>query len=451
MSDFHLIFESIKSRLLNSSLTIFLTAFGVSIALLITQFSNHVQERLNKDGENVDIVVGAKGSPLQLILSSLYHIDIPTGNIPYNEAKKIMNHPQIKTAIPLALGDNWKGHRIVGTTSEYLKHYDAKLKEGRTWNKNFEVVVGSSVKLIVNNEFIGAHGLFDEGDFHQNNKYIVTGILNPTGTVLDRLIITSFESVIEIHNQNEGEHDHKEQKSMTKYNEEHTKHTEHGEHGEHGEHKDHGEHGEHKDHKDHEGNEIHHKNDYKENITEQDTSEITALLLVTNSPIANINLPRLINKQSLLQAAIPAVEMTRLTSILGLGSKSFGVLSFILITISALSIFSGLAASLENRMGDLAILRAIGYSKNRIFKIICFEGMILVTCGLIFGCLLGICIFKLFVQIINPLRISEASFVFNGEFFLIIVIVFFSGLIASISPALRASKIAVAKQLARNI
>jgi len=145
------------------------------------------------------------------------------------------------------------------------------------------------------------------------------------------------------------------------------------------------------------------------------------------------------------------VEMARLTSMLGLGSKSFAILSFILIVIASLSIFSGLAANLENRISDLAVLRAIGYAKNRIFKIICFEGTIITILGIFFGILIGFQTFNLFVQIVSPLKITQASFIFSLNFILLILSVFFSGIIASIFPAYRASKISVAKQLSRNI
>ena len=110
------------------------------------------------------------------------------------------------------------------------------------------------------------------------------------------------------------------------------------------------------------------KDDKKINkIDELGLPEITALLIKTKSPIANINLPRSINRESSLQAANPALEINRLTSIFGLGSKSFAILSLILILIAALNIFSGLASNLENRMGDLAVLRAVGYSKKKNF------------------------------------------------------------------------------------
>ena len=154
MSDLRFVLYSLKYRFLNSFLSIMLTAFGVSIALLISQFGNHIQNRINLDGQGIDIVVGAKGSPLQLILSSVYHIDIPTGNIAYSKVKKIMNNPQIEESIPLALGDNWRGFRIVGTTTNYIRHYDMSLSTGRYWDQNFEVVVGSSVNLDIGDEFM---------------------------------------------------------------------------------------------------------------------------------------------------------------------------------------------------------------------------------------------------------------------------------------------------------
>ena len=156
MNDINFIYYSLKSRWLNSSLSIFLTAFGLAIAIIVNQFSYHFDNRLKKDGKDIDIVIGAKGSPLQIVLSTVYHIDIPTGNISYNKVKKYLNSPQIEYSIPLALGDNWNGYRIVGTNYDYIKHYKGELEYGREWNKNFEIVAGSSVKIEINDEIKGA-------------------------------------------------------------------------------------------------------------------------------------------------------------------------------------------------------------------------------------------------------------------------------------------------------
>tara|TARA_B100000524_G_scaffold329454_1_gene214717 strand:- start:47 stop:1378 length:1332 start_codon:yes stop_codon:yes gene_type:complete len=443
MSDLRFVLYSLKYRFLNSFLSIMLTAFGVSIALLISQFGNHIQNRINLDGQGIDIVVGAKGSPLQLILSSVYHIDIPTGNIAYSQAKKIMNNPQIKESIPLALGDNWRGFRIVGTTTNYIRHYDMSLSTGRYWDQNFEVVVGSSVNLDIGDEFMGVHGLLEDGSSHEEHKYDVVGILKPSGTVLDRLILTSLNSVLDIHGlhkvDNSFEKNHEHQHDHEHHKEEHHDVHEH-------------DHDKEKHKSEDENHHKHSKNDKKTNKTnELGSSEITALLIKTKSPIANINLPRSINRESSLQAANPALEINRLISLFGIGSKSFAILSLILILIASLNIFSGLASNLENRMGDLAVLRAVGFSKKRIFKIIVLEGILVVLIGIILGILIGFLLFSILTHNIFTLQTTNASLIFNLDFILIILFVFFAGLIAAIFPAYRGSKISIANQLSRTI
>ena len=443
MSDLRFVLYSLKYRFLNSFLSIMLTAFGVSIALLISQFGNHIQNRINLDGQGIDIVVGAKGSPLQLILSSVYHIDIPTGNIAYSQAKKIMNNPQIEESIPLALGDNWRGFRIVGTTTNYIRHYDMSLSTGRYWDQNFEVVVGSSVNLDIGDEFMGVHGLLEDGSSHEEHKYNVVGILKPSGTVIDRLILTSLNSVLDIHGlhkvDNSFEKNHEHQHDHEHHKEEHHDVHEHG-------------HDKEKHKSEDENHHKHSKNDNETNkINELGSSEITALLIKTKSPIANINLPRSINRESSLQAANPALEINRLISLFGIGSKSFAILSLILILIASLNIFSGLASNLENRMGDLAVLRAVGFSKKRIFKIIVLEGILVVLIGILLGILIGFLLFSILTHNIFTLHTTNASLIFNLDFILIILFVFFAGLIAAIFPAYRGSKISIANQLSRTI
>ena len=443
MSDLRFVLYSLKYRFLNSFLSIMLTAFGVSIALLISQFGNHIQNRINLDGQGIDIVVGAKGSPLQLILSSVYHIDIPTGNIAYSQAKKIMSNPQIEESIPLALGDNWRGFRIVGTTTNYIRHYDMSLSTGRYWDQNFEVVVGSSVNLDIGDEFMGVHGLLEDGSSHEEHKYNVVGILKPSGTVIDRLILTSLNSVLDIHGlhkvDNSFEKNHEHQHDHEHHKEEHHDVHEH-------------DHDKEKHKNEDENHHKHSKNDKETNKTnELGSSEITALLIKTKSPIANINLPRSINRESSLQAANPALEINRLISLFGIGSKSFAILSLILILIASLNIFSGLASNLENRMGDLAVLRAVGFSKKRIFKIIVLEGILVVLIGIILGILIGFLLFSILTHNIFTLQTTNASLIFNLDFILIILFVFFAGLIAAIFPAYRGSKISIANQLSRTI
>ena len=453
MKDLNLVLLSLKSRLSSSILAVLLTTFGISISIILVQFENHIKTRLNNDGKKIDIVVGAKGSPLQIVLSSIYHIDLPTGNIPYSSLKTISEDPLVEKVIPLALGDNWKNYRIVGTTYEYLEHYGAELDKGRSWQKVFEVVAGSSVKINLNQEISGSHGLVDSNNRHDHGKYRVVGILKPTGTVLDRLLLTSLKSVLQIHGQDIEDNE--------KHHHEHDKH-EHDKHDNHGHEKHENEKHEHEKHEhekhEHQLNKNKHKTDNHDHNSEQKGSsvnnnqdfiepEITSLLITTKSPVANINLPRSINKQSQLQAANPAFEITRLSAMLGLGSKSFKLLSIIIILIAVLSIFTGLASNFENRLRDLAILRAIGYSKARVFKIISLEGIIIVIFGIIIGLCSSFLVFNLLVDIIAPLNNSNAKFNFSIDIVIIICLVFLAGLFAAFFPAYKGSKVSVAKQL----
>lgn len=420
MKDRYLVFAALLSRRLSSALCILLTALGVGLAIFLMQFGSHIQDRLSRDAQGIDIVVGAKGSPLQLVLSSVYHADIPTGNMPYDEAQRWMKHPHVKAAIPVALGDNWKGYRIVGTSPSYIDHYNAKLASGRIWNMPFEAVAGASTGLDLGQKFMGAHGLGADADghVHEHDSYQVVGVLEPTNTVLDRLILTSLDSVLLIHGLEGVE---------TEKSEAHAGHA-HNHHA-------------------HDGHHHGHYHDKKE----AGAPEITALLLSVKTPLATVNLPRTINKESGLQAASPSYEIMRLTSIMGIGSRTFMILSFILIAIAALSIFSGVAGSLDGRLNDLAVMRAIGYRRARIFKIVAMEGMILVFSGLALGFLAGTIGFIIARKTI----LSSAGNLFDipltGGMGWLALAVLISGLAASALPAWRAGRIDAAKLLSNRV
>ncbi len=115
---------------LSTALCISLLLFGVGIISLLLVIQNELEQKFERDLKNIDLVLGAKGSPLQLVLSAVYHLDSATGNIKLADARKIMESPQVKKAIPLAYGDSYKGYRILGTTTNYLKKYDAQLAQG---------------------------------------------------------------------------------------------------------------------------------------------------------------------------------------------------------------------------------------------------------------------------------------------------------------------------------
>src|SRR5258708_35345067 len=188
----------IRARALNASLNILLLGLGVGTIVVLLLFSRQFEQRLGRDAQGIDLVVGAKGIPLQLLLSSVYHVDIPTGNIPLQDAEKLKANPLIKATVPLALGDSYEGFRIVGTNHDYVSLYEGRTSAGRLWDKAFEAVLGSEVaahaRLKTGDRFIGSHGIVEAGGKHEHSPYTGVGLLAPSGTVLDRLGLTRVES-----------------------------------------------------------------------------------------------------------------------------------------------------------------------------------------------------------------------------------------------------------------
>ena len=138
-----------------------------------------------------------KGEPLQLILSSVYHVDSPTGNISLTDAKSITNNRMVKNSTKLSFGDNFKGFKIVGTEKSFLELYNCKFENGRVWEKSLEAVVGKKAAEILNlkigDEFTSTHGLGDYGESHEDSKFKVVGVLDYSGSVADQLILTSLK------------------------------------------------------------------------------------------------------------------------------------------------------------------------------------------------------------------------------------------------------------------
>ena len=384
---------------LSTAVNILLLSLGTgSIAILLIA-THLLSTALTRDAADIDLVVGAKGSPLQLVLSGLYHADIPTGNIRLSEARTWMEHPMVESAIPLSLGDSHKGFRIVGTNEDYVDIYDGQLAEGKLPSNLLEIAIGSSVSkatgLSLGATFAGQHGLDGAGHAHDEDSYTVVGIFEASDTVLDRLLITTLESVWLVHGesrpnsetydttQTNRSHEHEDVHADAEaeaseamlddhHENEHVKHQH--------EHEDEHEH-EHEDEliSEYDGDRERQTTAYAE------AQAITVLLIKYATPIAAITLPRKINDESALQAASPAYEITRLLQVIGIGIGWLQAFAAILVASAVLSIFAALYASLKARRNDLAVLRCLGATRSELFMLLLFEGVILTTAGIVFG------------------------------------------------------------------
>lgn len=220
MTGVQLAWRNLWYRPMPTVLSILLFALGIGLAAFLLIFNKQVQDKFDANLAGVDLVIGAKGSPLQLILCNMYHIDAPTGNIPLKSARAFLNpgHPLIQEAVPLSLGDSYRGFRIVGTTDGFLDFYGLGLSEGRGWQDDFEVLAGADVAeklgLKLGDRFHSSHGLIDDGmNAHDDVRaFELVGILKESGTVADQLLLTTAPTVWQVHDHDhdEAEHDHDE-------------------------------------------------------------------------------------------------------------------------------------------------------------------------------------------------------------------------------------------------
>jgi len=386
----------LRARALNTVLNVLLLAFGVATITLLLLTMHQLQERMGRDARGIDLVAGAKGSPLQVILSAIYHLDVPTGNITLAQAKEIAKHRMVKKTIPLALGDSYKSFRIVGTNHDYVAHYGGKLAAGRLWEKPMEVVIGADVaqrlRHSVGATFAGAHGIAEGGAEHGDAPYQVVGVLAPSGTVLDRLVLTSIESVWLVHDEHQG-------------------------------------------------------TDAK--VTEED-KEITAMLIQYATPMAVAVLPRYINNNSEMQAASPAIETARLFSVIGVGVDVLRGFALVLILSAGLSLFIALYNALAERRYDLALMRTLGASPGKLMALMLCEGALLAGLGAVLGLALGHILTEVLGRALTAaqqISVTGLTWV-PGELWLIAVALVV-GIIASLLPAWRAYRTDIAHTLAR--
>jgi putative ABC transport system permease protein len=431
-----LAWKNIWFKPLNTMLSIILLASSVAIVTVLILLQKQFEDKFSSTINGVDLVLGAKGSPTQLILSSVYHIDNPTGNINYDSVKRWMNHPFIEKAIPLAFGDNYKGFKIVGTNEDYLKKYKAVISSGKLFEKNFEVVVGSQVALKLNlklgDTFFGSHGDSSEGEVHEQYAYKISGIVAQTGGIIDNLILSNIPSVWQMH-EDEDMHEHETNEIS---NPSHYHDDEEPAHDE----------GHHEHEASHE-HEHHHEDDL---TLDAPNKEITAVLLKFRNKMGVVLWPRIIAQNTDMQAASPAIEVNRIFSLFGIGFQALRFLAYAIMLISGISIFITLYSRLKERSYEFALLRINGATRTQLLSLITFESLFLCGVGFFVGTFLG----RLGLGLISyttegDLKIAFNPFdiIWNQEVPLFLTILFI-GILAAGIPAAKAYHLNIAKTLA---
>lgn len=398
---------------LNTSLSVLLLTASVAIISLLILLQEQFEKQFSSNIEGVDMVLGAPGSPLQLILSSVYHIDAPTGNISYDEAKSWMEHPFVAQAIPMAFGDSFRGYKILGTTHDYLTKYQAELATGTLYQKNFEVVLGAAIAenlgLKLGSSFHGTHGEAEEGHVHEEFSYQVVGILKPTGKVIDHLVLCNIESVWAVHATDTHE-------NTVVYEDE-------------------------------AGNTLQQDTD---EVQAHANQEITAVLIKFKNKMGIISWGRLVAQNTKMMAALPAVEINRLFSLFGIGLDALQYLALGIMLISGISIFVALYNTLKERKYEFALMRISGASRGQLLKMVLIESLLLCCVGFIFGTALG----RLALVYISHNTTDQYNMAFDATIILwekegyLFLVTIFVGFIAALIPAIKAYRLNISKTLA---
>jgi len=393
---FKLSIKNIFNKPLSSLITVALLALGIGIISLLLQLNSLIKDQMENNLRGIDMVVGAKGSPLQLILSSVYHIDSPTGNISLEEAEEISNNKMVGSSIKLLYGDNYKGYRIVGAEKKLIELYKGVIKQGKEWDNPYEVLVGSKVyeklNIKLGDDLITSHGLRETGQSHSDKSFKVVGLLESSNSVMDQLIITSPESVWNIHSSHDDDEEHED---------------------------------------------------------EDENKEITAMLIKFKSPMNIIRFPRQINENTNLQAAVPSYEISRLFKLFGFGIETLTYLAYLIIIVSGFSLFINLFNSMNDRKYEMALIRTLGASRFQLSRMIIFESLILTIAGFAIGLLFS----RFGVMFVSSLMDESINYnldsikILNEEYWLL-GLSFLIGLISSLIPAIQVYKMNISKILA---
>lgn len=356
MTLIHLLLRRLAYRPVTTGLNVLLVALGVAAMATVLLVTEQVENSFERNASPIDLVVGSKGSPLQMVLAGVYHLEAPTSPFPMEAAAAIASDPLVEMSVPIALGDSYAGFRIAGTQpSDFVALYGGSLEKGVLPTRSMDVVLGSevarSMNAVVGDTFFGSHGLAEDGDLHGEAAYRVTGVLHRTGTVMDRLIVTPLSSIWDSHglaeaaagaDGHEGEHGHAAMNPAAQ-----EQGAEAGRSGV--------------------------------------TGNISFLLLSYKSALAAATLPAKIKATGSLQAASPARETSKLLSLVQVGADSVRAVAFVLLVCAALSICAGLLGSWSERRRELAVMRLLGASRLQTAFAVTLEAALSAVIGVALG------------------------------------------------------------------
>lgn len=347
--------RSLNNRRFTALLTIFAIALSITLLLAVERVRTETRASFASTISSTDLIVGARSGSVNLLLYSVFRIGNATNNIRWSSFEHFAQHPKVAWAVPMSLGDSHQGYRVLGTTEDYFTHYQygrkqhLKMRDGRFFSDlaPFEVVLGAEVADALNykigQDIVLAHGVASISLVNHDDKPFTTvGILERTGTPVDRTLHIALAGMEAIHI--DWQH------GAPAY-----------------------------------GN----RKISAEQALKMDLQpkEITAMLLGLNSKIATFAVQREINqwRGEPLLAILPGVALQELWSLMGTAEKALFVVSLFVVLTGLIGMLTAILTSLNERRREMAILRSVGARPWHIAGLLILEAFTLALAGITLG------------------------------------------------------------------
>lgn len=346
--------KSLKSRRTTALLTVLSIAAAVALFIAVENVRQGSRDSFERTIAGTDLIVGARSSAINLVLYSVFQIGDATNNVSWETYEQIKQRKDVKWTVPISLGDSHRGYRVIGTTKGYFEHYkfaDSRqltFASGEVFEDIFDIVIGADVAKDLSygmgQQLTLSHGAgatsFSE---HKDKPFVVVGVLESTGTPVDRSVLVSLEAIEAIHL---GWQDGTSRtRGVTA--------------------------------------------DQVRRL-ELQPEEITAMYLGATSRIQTLKIQRELNtyRSEALQAVIPGVALSRLWQMMSIVERALATISAFVIFVGLIGILTSILTSLNERRREMAILRAVGARPRHIVALLVSEAMLLAFIGSVLGALL---------------------------------------------------------------
>jgi putative ABC transport system permease protein len=414
----NLAFKSLKNRQTSTILTILSISLSVTLLLAVERTKRAAEEGFTQSVSQVDLLVGSRTGPLNLILYTVFNMGSASNNISWESYQEIKNFPEVEWTIPYSLGDGHKGFRVVATDENFYKHYrfrgnqKVEFLEGVPALDIWDVVLGSQVyeklKYKVGDNVVIAHGVTRGKGFqmHEDKPFRVVGILKPTGTALDQSLYISLYGMEAIHIDWQTGAAPSKEKAISQ-------------------------------------NQI-----TKDNIK---IGAITSFFLRTKNRIETLKLQRKINTYEAepLLAIIPGATLSDLWRGLSQIDLVLKIISMMVLFVGLAAMISTILAGLNERRREMAILRSLGAGPKRLTTLLVFESCLLTGMAIVIGVTLNFVTFRLLSKWLE----SQFGFYVVGSIFSYteygyLTLIWVFGTLVGFIPALKASRLALKDGLA---